>query len=138
MAPNTTIRIHGHQRPCAAAAAAAAAAAGSLVNSNRVRSKLIFSRPVQEAWCEDEWALVGEGLDFVNEAESLSKYSVTVLGDRGPRGAEEDANRISLATSVFVAAGRHHRGSSQFHSQNQPLSQFFQHSVYGSSHHPPF
>lgn len=97
---------------------------------------------MQEAWCEDEWALVGEGLDFVNEAEARSKSpSVTVsprgVGGRGSTGAEDDASRPSLANSVFVASGRHSRGSSQFHSQNQSLGQFFQQSVYGSSHHAP-
>lgn len=112
----------------------------------KLKPFFFFFLSVQEAWCEDEWALVGEGLDFVNEAEARSKSPhITVIprsvGGPGANSAEDDSGRPSLANTVFVAASRHRRGSSQYQSQPQSLSlnQYLRHSGHhGPSYHSSF
>lgn len=66
----------------------------------------------------DEWALVGEGIDFVDEDDAKANTPIIRVVPRPADGRKSDGetNFATLANSVFVAARRHSGGSSQFFS----------------------
>lgn len=75
----------------------------------------------QDAWgLQDEWMLVGHGLDFVDdEAARAHTPDVTVVPrPAGIGGKKDDAeeNKETLANTVFVAADSRRRRSSSQHS----------------------
>lgn len=80
------------------------------------RCLLVFSSATQEAWSvKDQWALVGEGLDFVDEDEAKAQTPLVnvVLRPAGGSGmGDEDEDFPVLANTVFVAPARRRRGSS--------------------------
>ncbi|CAN0197450.1 unnamed protein product [Scytosiphon promiscuus] len=86
--------------------------------------------PDHETWCKDEWALVGEGLDFVDEKEAKAPSpTITVVGRDGGNGGQRstdasDGNDHTLANTVFVTA--QHRRRSTRHSPH-PSHQYFHH-----------
>ncbi|CAM9291741.1 unnamed protein product [Ectocarpus sp. 4 AP-2014] len=70
--------------------------------------------PDHEAWCKDEWALVGEGLDFWDENDAKAQTpTITVImrGSGAEKSADMNANLPTLANTVFVAVRRRHRSS---------------------------
>ncbi|CBJ31183.1 Hypothetical leucine rich repeat protein [Ectocarpus siliculosus] len=70
--------------------------------------------PNHEAWCKDEWALVGEGLDFWDEDDAKAQTpTITVImrGSGAEKSADMNANLPTLANTVFVAARQRHRSS---------------------------
>lgn len=102
-----------------------------------LRSKL----RAQDAWAlRDEWALVGHGLDFVDEEDAkASTPDVTVVprpaGGGRKRGDADENTRQTLANTVFVAAdGRRRRNSSQ-HSSSSSSSAFSSLPPYPYSRH---
>ncbi|CAM9167392.1 unnamed protein product, partial [Hapterophycus canaliculatus] len=74
--------------------------------------------PDHESWCKDDWALVGEGLDFMDEKEAKSPSpTITVVPRDGGHGGQRrtdasDGNHRTLANTVFVTT-QHRRRSSR-------------------------
>lgn len=109
------------------------------------RKFLDLSLRSQEAWAlKDEWALVGEGLDFVNEEEARAQTPIVSVVPRpagGGRRKTGDTNVPTLADTVFVASNFHRRGSSQydFNSSNHSSHHSSRYSSSSAHHyHPPF
>lgn len=98
---------------------------------------------LQEAWAlRDEWALVGDGLDFVDEEEAKAQTpDVTVVPRPAAgkkKGGEDDDSAQTLANTVFVAAAAansRRRNSSQHSSASSsgPPYPYSRHSSGSSS-----
>eukprot|EP00903_Cladosiphon_okamuranus_P015921 g14706.t1 len=85
---------------------------------------IMLQAPNYEAWSlKDEWALVGEGLDFIDDDEAKAQTPIISVIPRPTGGmkSDVDVNSPTLADTVFVASGLR-RGSSQFSSNS---SQYF-------------
>lgn len=95
--------------------------------------------PDFEAWSvTDEWALVGDGLDFVDQDGAKAQTPVVTVIPRPARGAKksyEEAELPTLADTVFVAPKRIRRGSSQYSSSSSSHHRYFSSSSSSSHHH---
>lgn len=103
-----------------------------------------YNRPstyVQDAWAlRNEWALVGHGLDFVDDDDAKAQTPDVTVVARPAAGKQndEDENKETLANTVFVAAdSRRRSGSSQHSSSNHPPYPFSQHPGAHKSYHAP-
>eukprot|EP00752_Nemacystus_decipiens_P005433 g4924.t1 len=94
---------------------------------------VMMQAPNYDAWAlKDEWALVGEGLDFIDDIDAKAQTPIVSVIARpaGGRKDDGDANMPTLANNVFVADSFRRGGSSQF-SLNS--SQYFNLSSHYSS-----
>eukprot|EP00752_Nemacystus_decipiens_P005427 g4919.t1 len=89
---------------------------------------VMMQAPNYEAWSlKDEWALVGEGLDFVDDEDAKAPTPIVSVAHRpaGGRKSDEDAAKMpTLANTVFVA-NKHRRGSSHYSSSSGSSHQCF-------------
>lgn len=81
---------------------------------NRLPSVCCCPCRPQEDWSlKDEWFLVGNGLDFVDEEEARASTPLVTVAGRTAGGGRErtwEHAQQTLGNTVFVAAGKQRRG----------------------------